>query len=111
MPDPSGPLPADVLEAVERGHTLEAIKRLRAATGLGLKEAKDAIDAHLRGDPVSVDLPASTGPLPPLVIESLRRGDKIGAIKLLRHATGLDLKEAKDAVDAAERFFERGRSS
>lgn len=110
MPDSSRPVPADVLEAANSGNTIEAIKRLREATGLGLKEAKDLIDAHLRGEPVSVN-PSSVpdGPLPSAVIEALRRGDKIGAIKLLRNATGLDLKGAKDAVEAAERFFVRGR--
>lgn len=33
------------------------------------------------------------------VIESIRRGDKIGAIKIYRELTGLDLREAKDAVE------------
>ena len=38
-------LPAEVLEAVVRGNKIEAIKLLRAARGLGLKEAKDIVDA------------------------------------------------------------------
>lgn len=42
--------------------------------------------------------------LPPQVAAELARGNKIKAIKLLRQATGLGLKEAKDAVDAAEKF-------
>jgi ribosomal protein L7/L12 len=33
-----------VREAVERGETITAIKRLREATGMGLKEAKDHVD-------------------------------------------------------------------
>lgn len=37
-------IPADVREALERGQTIEAIKRLRQATGMGLKEAKERID-------------------------------------------------------------------
>jgi len=32
----------------------------------------------------------------------LRRGNKIAAIKLYRTATGVGLKEAKDAVDAVD---------
>lgn len=32
----------------------------------------------------------------------LKRGNKIAAIKLYRTATGVGLKEAKDAVDAVE---------
>ena len=43
---------------------------------------------------------AETG-LPDNVVDALRRGNKIEAIKLLREQTGAGLKEAKDAVDAA----------
>lgn len=38
----------DVLTAVDNGRKIEAIKRLREETGLGLKEAKHAIDALVR---------------------------------------------------------------
>ena len=38
----------DVLAAVDSGRTIEAIKQLRAETGLGLKAAKDEIDALVR---------------------------------------------------------------
>src|SRR5258706_6983477 len=37
--------PADVVDALKQGNKIEAIKRLRAATKLGLDEAKAAIDA------------------------------------------------------------------
>jgi ribosomal protein L7/L12 len=39
-----GELPHDVLELAQRGNRLGAIARLREVRGLGLKEAKDAID-------------------------------------------------------------------
>ena len=39
-------LPPEVMEAIKAGHTIEAIKRLRRARGLGLKEAKDIVDAE-----------------------------------------------------------------
>ena len=45
----------EIIAAVDSGRKIEAIKRLREETGLGLKEAKDAIDAlsvERRGDPV-----------------------------------------------------------
>ncbi len=48
MPLPTEPLPADVLDALRRGQTITAIKLLRQSTGLGLKEAKDLVDGHLR---------------------------------------------------------------
>jgi hypothetical protein len=41
--------------------------------------------------------------LPPNVVEALRRGDKIGAIKLLREVASLGLAEAKNAIDAAHK--------
>ena len=105
--DSALPLPAPVLDALARGQTIEAIKLLREARGLGLKEAKDIVDAQLAGAPSS--LPASSfeqtmpaGALASNVIEALRRGNKIEAIRLVREQTGLGLKEAKDAVDAYE---------
>ena len=48
MAQPADPLPGQVLDALLRGNSIEAIKLLRACTGLGLKEAKDVIDQHLR---------------------------------------------------------------
>jgi ribosomal protein L7/L12 len=95
MPDTVPPIPDDVLDAVKRGNTIEAIKRLREATGLGLKEAKDVIDAQARGGFIS-------DTLPPDAVEALVRGDKIAAIKIVRQHMGVGLKEAKGAVDAAE---------
>jgi hypothetical protein len=38
-------LPASFNEALARGKTIEAIKIYREATGAGLKEAKDAVEA------------------------------------------------------------------
>ncbi len=101
------PLPATVLQALENGHTIEAIKRLRAAEGLGLKEAKDIIDAHLQGRPMvrahpgaaPMGFSAGSG-VPPAVLQALAAGNKIEAIRLLREHAGIGLKEAKDRVDA-----------
>ena len=100
MPLPTAPLPANVIAALQRGNMIEAIKLMRAAGGIGLKEAKDAIDQHLGGNSVSGGLAASDGSLPSAVLEAMRRGQKIEAIKLLREQAGLGLKEAKDAVEA-----------
>ena len=41
-----------------------------------------------------------TKALPPEAIDALQRGNKIEAIKLVREAQKLDLKNAKDRVDA-----------
>ena len=93
-------LPDDVLDALGNGQTIEAIRLLRAATGLGLKETKDMIDAYQRGEPVSVWMNGSSDQLPASVLSAIDSGNKIEAIKLLREQTGLGLKEAKDAVEA-----------
>ena len=45
--------------------------------------------------------PAGAGALPPRAQEALAAGKKIEAIKLVREATGLGLKEAKELVDRA----------
>jgi ribosomal protein L7/L12 len=92
-----------VLQALADGNVIEAIKLLRA-TGLDLKEAKDLIDIHQMGGdvPPSFDSTMPAGTLAPNVIDAIRRGNKIDAIRLLRDQTGMDLKEAKDTVEAYE---------
>ena len=102
-------LPPDVQAALARGKPVEAIKLLRASTGLGLAEAKFAIEAyarHARSSPAHTAAPEPSttgwqgGGMPPHVMEALRSGNKIEAIKRLREITSVDLKAAKDAVDA-----------
>jgi hypothetical protein len=103
MPTPAYPLPPPVLDALRRGNTIEAIKLLRTATGLGLGEAKALIDVHQRSNPVPH--PVSAGPvsLGAALIDALQKGNKIEAIRLLREQTGLGLKAAKDATYASGR--------
>ncbi len=50
-PRPGEALPSDVITALQQGNKVEAIKRLREARGLQLKEAKDLLDAYVRHDP------------------------------------------------------------
>lgn len=102
MNDNADMLPADVQAAVQRGDALQAIKLLRAQTGMDLQQAKARIDAQMVGSPVSM-ASVATGALPMAVMDAVRQGNKVEAIRLLREQTGLGLKEAKDAVDAAAR--------
>lgn len=44
-------LPADVVEAIRANRKIDAIKLLREHQDLGLKEAKHAVDAYIRGNP------------------------------------------------------------
>ncbi|MGV3625752.1 MAG: ribosomal protein L7/L12 [Archangium sp.] len=84
------------------GQKIAAIKRFRELHGVGLKEAKDAVEAMERGQ--HFELPAKT--LLREVADSdieatIRRGALIDAIKLYREKNpGVGLKEAKDAVEA-----------
>lgn len=84
------------------GQKIAAIKRYRELHGVGLKEAKDAVEAMESGQPY--ELPAKT--LLREVADSdieatIRRGALIDAIKLYREKNpGVGLKEAKDAVEA-----------
>ena len=42
------PLPPDIANALRSGNLLEAIKLLRKSKGVGLAEAKQLIEAHMR---------------------------------------------------------------
>lgn len=44
-------LPPEALAALERGHMIEAIKIIREKSNLGLKEAKDAVEAYIENSP------------------------------------------------------------
>ncbi len=44
-------LPAEVIAAIQAGRKIEAIKLLREAEGLGLKESKNAVEAYIRSNP------------------------------------------------------------
>ena len=81
------------------GRKIEAIKQYRAATGAGLAEAKNAVEALERGESLpsreSVD-----SSFEGKILSLLKQGQKIGAIKLYREKTGVGLKEAKDFIEA-----------
>lgn len=44
-------LPAQAIEALRNGDKIAAIKYFRNSHGIGLKEAKDAVEAHLAANP------------------------------------------------------------
>lgn len=47
-------LPEDVIAAIRANRTIDAIKLVRQHTGLGLKEAKDIVDAYVASNPSAV---------------------------------------------------------
>jgi ribosomal protein L7/L12 len=99
---------AEVCTLLAGGNKIAAIKRVRKLTGMGLKEAKDYVEALPAGDTASafVDAPRDRPGDPtadPEVRALLAGGNKIAAIKRVRELTGMGLKEAKDYVEALER--------
>ena len=102
MTQPADHLPREVLEALRQGRTVDAIKLLRGTT-LGLKDAMQILDAYKRGVPAQGATHVTMGSLPPEVKEALEKGNKIEAIKRLREAGGVGLKQAKEAVEATHR--------
>lgn len=100
------------------GKKIQAIKLYRERTGLGLREAKEAIDllesSLLLHGASSLRLPDTEGRMPVMEPpgEDARRlvleGKKIQAIKLYREQTGASLKDAKDAIDLLEQSLHYG---
>lgn len=89
------------------GQEIEAIKQYRLLTNAGLKEAKDAVEALMRGEAVSLaaqpaEQPASSS-REQQILDLMSRNQEIQAIKLYRGWTNVGLKEAKDAVEAMAR--------
>ena len=97
-----------IRQLVQDGKKIEAIKLVREQTGLGLKEAKDAVDAIERGETAdlrprdTVTSHGVSGVDLNAINELLLQNKKIDAIKLYREQTGAGLKEAKDAIEAIE---------
>ncbi|MDP3717888.1 MAG: hypothetical protein Q8T13_09020 [Acidobacteriota bacterium] len=97
MSDRSTEIPPDARAAADRGELIEAIKITRQVSSLGLKEAKEAVDAYLPGaTPTSI---RGEVQIPLQAVSALHQGSLIDAIKRTREATGLGLKDSKEAVE------------
>ncbi len=93
----------DVVDALRHGMKIEAIKRYREETGVGLAEAKSFVDA-LEQSLKTGELPESSAELAAdlehQLVDHLRGGNFVGAIKHYRDATGHDLFDSKQAMEA-----------
>lgn len=112
-------IPPTVHAALQRGEVIEAIRLLRESAGLDLRDAKQAIDALRRpgGGPAAPATdhradPAATAHmdgtsqgtgLPADVEAALRQGNVIEAIRRLRAAAPMNLRDAKAAIDQHRR--------
>lgn len=97
MTNYSTEIPPEAKAAADRGELIEAIKITRQITSLGLKEAKEAVDAYLHG--ATSTNSRGNVQIPLQAVSALHQGSLIDAIKRTREATGLGLKEAKEAVE------------
>lgn len=104
MSAPSGDGPLDRIRRVLAGQAkMLAIKRYRESTGSGWAEAAEAVDRIRAGGKPAERAKAPRPPIGPearAVGDALAAGNMIEAIRLYRAATGVGLKEAKDAIDA-----------
>jgi ribosomal protein L7/L12 len=91
----------DIKSHVAAGRKIEAIKLYREATGAGLAEAKEAVELIEAGKPPKTDAapPQPSKAAQVRITAAIAAGNMIEAVRLYREATGLGLKESKDAVD------------
>lgn len=55
-------LPPEVIAALQQGQKIEAIRLLRESTGLGLKDAKDAVESARIPEPLATRAPGAVAP-------------------------------------------------
>jgi len=107
MPGLSTEQERQIRELLAQEQKITAIKLYREATGVGLKEAKDAVEAIERGEPVFAPVYIQSDKRNDALLEEqikqlLAQRQKIQAVKIYREAHNCGLKDAKDAVDAIE---------
>jgi len=101
---------AELKRLAQAGQAIEAIRLYREMTGVGLREAKEAVDRLARGQPVvithtqvSVSDGAAADQAAQMaeVVRLARAGQQVEAIRLMRESNpGLGLKGAVEAVHA-----------
>jgi len=100
-------LPPAAAAALARGDVVAAVKAVREATGMSLKDAHDLVRAHANR-PGGARVDGATGKVefefPPAAAAAVARGEFVNAIALLREANPqLNLRTARDAVEHVRR--------
>ena len=100
----------EIHDLIHAKQIIQAIKVYHEATGVGLAEAKQAVEVMARNEymkaPAGVrdqDNPVLEGKIRSM----LAKRQKIEAVKIYREEYGIGLKEAKDAVDRIEASMPR----
>ena len=97
-PSPS----AACIAALRSGDKIEAIRLLRKESGLDLAAAKNWVDRYAAGGINLANSPfdsTSKVTVPSEAVAALNEGDRISAIRHVRAANNLGLKEARECVD------------
>ncbi len=101
----------ELVNLLKQGHLIPALKRYRAKHGVGLEEAKAALEAF-RTQAASrskvakaIDGVAREAASDPQIVAAIRRRNFVEAIKLYRARTGVSLQDAKQAIDAWRRHL------
>ena len=93
----------EILELARSGKLLDAIERYQAAHGVTVDAAEAAVSALMQGASDVVMIKGLDEATTRRVDDLLRANKKIEAIKVLREATGLGLKESKELAEARAR--------
>ncbi|MBL8933135.1 MAG: hypothetical protein JNM69_01200 [Archangium sp.] len=99
----------ELVELLKSGHFIAALKHYREKNGVGLAEAKAAIDAWRAqaGHHEQAAQAVETAVTDPQIVAAIRKGKIIEAIKLYRAKTGVSLQDAKEAIDTWRRQLGR----
>ena len=89
----------EIRELLASGDKIAAVKRYREETGVGLAEAKAAVESLEAGGSFTQSVAMDDPGLTQQIVTLLGRGGKIEAVKLYRDRFRVGLKEAKEAVE------------
>ena len=90
---------AMIRELLASGNKIAAIKRYREETGVGLAEAKAAVESLEAGGSFTERVQPEDSDLTQQIVTLLGKGEKIEAVKMYRDRIRVGLKEAKEAVE------------
>jgi ribosomal protein L7/L12 len=89
----------EIRQLLASGNKIAAIKRYREQSGVGLAEAKAAVESLDAGGSLAERAQPDDSDLTDQIVGLLGRGEMIEAVKLYRNQSGCGLKEAKEAVE------------
>ena len=89
----------EIRELLASGNKIAAIKRYREETGVGLAEAKVAVESLEAGGSFTERVQPDDSDFTNQIVTLLGRGEKIEAVKLYRDRFRVDLRGAKEAVE------------